>query len=48
METGPADSARGLEVDEVERLAKLDVILAVKSKDAGGAEFAEFAAVGLR
>ena len=43
----PADLAPGLEVDQVQRLAKLDVVFDWKIERAGSADLAQLAAVVL-
>ena len=48
VEAGAGDLAAGLEVDQVEGLAQLDVILDRKVERAGGADLAELAAIVLR
>ena len=47
VEAGPADLAGGLEVDQVELLAELDVVLGLEVERAGRADLADLAAVVL-
>ena len=47
VEAGPADLAAGLEIDQVEVLAQLDVVLGLEVEHAGRADLAELAAVVL-
>ena len=47
VEAGPADLAGGLEIDQVEVLAQLDVVLGLEVELAGRADFADLAAVVL-
>ena len=47
VEAGPADLAAGLEVDQVEVLAELDVVLGLEVERAGRADLAELSAVVL-
>ena len=47
VEAGAGDLAAGLEVDQVEGLAQLDVVLDREIERAGGADLAELAAVVL-
>ena len=47
VEAGPADLAAGLEVDQVEVLAQLDVVLGLEVEDAGRADLADLAALVL-